>query len=204
MLPVAPRCFLNRECKVRSALALLVHSVCPLVRSLRWTKEPSDPTEALEGTDVSLDWDYDLQGATLRRLEWSDHDANKAIAEWDKSSEPLIFAAFQSRFSVDTNKKAALVIRNVNQTNNGRYSCDLQGLQNSAVQELPSIIQLRVVSKYEALRHYIILYLHWADIPLSVLLTHSAALVSHNILTMWWRKSWQRRVHTTANHCKFF
>ena len=125
-------------------------SISLLVRSLRWIKEPSDPTEAREGTDVSLDWDYDLQGVPFRQLiwsDWSDSDADKTIAEWDKSSRPLIFADFQSRFDVDENKKATLVIRNVNQTNNGRYSCDLQGLTNGAVQELSSIIQLLVVSK---------------------------------------------------------
>ena len=117
------------------------------VNTLRWTKEPNNPTEAEEGTDVSLKWDYDLEGATFRSLEWIYIKTGSTIADRDSpSSKPFMYAAF-SRFNVSETERATLIITNVNRTDTVKYSCKLTVQDGQNRPQIASTIQLKVICK---------------------------------------------------------
>ena len=117
------------------------------MNTLKWTKEPNNPTEAEEGTGRELKWDYDLEGATFRSLEWIYIKTGSTIADRDSpSSKPFMYAAF-SRFNVSETERATLIITNVNRNDTAKYSCKLTVQDGQNRPQINSVIQLKVICK---------------------------------------------------------
>ena len=117
------------------------------MNTLKWTKEPNNPTETVEGTDTALKWDYDLEGATFRSLEWISMKTLSTIADRDSpSSKPFIYAGFP-RFNVSETERASLIITNVNRSDEAGYSCKLTVQDGQIRPQIASVIQLKVICK---------------------------------------------------------
>ena len=117
------------------------------MNTLKWTKEPNNPTEAEERTDTALKWDYDLEGATFRSLEWIYMKTGSTIADRDTpSSKPYVYPGFP-RFNVSETERATLIITNVNRTDTAKYSCKLTVQDGQKRRQITSIIQLKVICK---------------------------------------------------------
>ena len=117
------------------------------MNTLKWTKEPNNPTEAEEGTDRELKWDYDLEGATFRSLEWIYVKTSSTIADRDSpSSKPFMYAGFP-RFNVSETERATLIITNVNRSDEAEYSCKLTVQDGQIRPQITSVIQLKVMCK---------------------------------------------------------
>ena len=117
------------------------------MNTLRWTKEPNNATEAEEGTDVSLKWDYDLEGATFRSLEWIYIKTGSTIGDRDSpSSKPFVYAGFP-RFDISEMERATLIITNMNRTDAAKYSCKLTVRYGQNRLQINSVMQLKVICK---------------------------------------------------------
>ena len=82
--------------------------------------EPNNPTEALEGKNITVRWDYSLTGDTVDRVQWFDMKNTEAIGKLSSKGP--------TRFKIDGNEKATLMIFNVTRRDTGEYKCqvDLQ------------------------------------------------------------------------------
>ena len=115
--------------------------------ALSWDKEPDNPTEAVEGENVTLRWDYNLDGGTFYQVQWERVDGSvRFVGSRVLANNPVVFAAFQPRFQISESEEATLIISNVNRTDTGKYKCQFQ-IQEG--QNLPSEIQLDVLCKYK-------------------------------------------------------
>ena len=112
--------------------------------ALSWSQEPKQPTEAVEGENATLRWDYDLGGATFLLVKWHQIlDGNeKEIAKRILSNNLQLFGNFTARFNVTD--KATLIITNVLRTDTGKYECTVTP-QSGA--DITSTRQLNVLCK---------------------------------------------------------
>ena len=116
--------------------------------ALRWEQEPSNTTEVVGGRNATLRWDYNLDGGTLRVVEWTERTTGQSIGEIRPPSSPVVFPSFRPRFMIS--EKATLVIINVTRNDTGEYSCRAQ-TQDS--QTIISTVWLEVLCKYNDLSH---------------------------------------------------
>lgn len=78
----------------------IVQSPSTTEGTLRWTQEPTNPTEVVEGTNIALKWDYNLAGDTFSALEWIYTRTAKTIGRRNSpSGKPLLSSSFP-RFNI--------------------------------------------------------------------------------------------------------
>ena len=117
--------------------------------ALQWDREPNNTTEVLEGRNVTLRWDYNLDGSTLRVVEWTARTTGQRIGEIRPSASPLVFPSFRARFKIsETETEATLTIINVTESDTGEYSCRVQ---TQDLQQIISAVRLDVLRKYRYL-----------------------------------------------------
>ena len=112
--------------------------------ALHWIQEPTNPTEAVEGTDTALKWDYNLDGETFTSLEWFYKAAATIGQRSSPSSKPQMNPLFP-RFNISETEKATLIISSVNRTDTAEYSCKVKSQQTWL--GIVSTIQLDVLCK---------------------------------------------------------
>ena len=118
--------------------------------ALQWDQEPSNTTEAVEGRNVTLRWDYNLDGSTLRVVEWTDRTTGQSIGEIRPPSSALVFTNFIPRFNINkTETEATLMIINVTESDAEEYSCRVQ---TQDFQQISSTVRLDVLRKYRYLK----------------------------------------------------
>ena len=113
--------------------------------ALQWDREPSNTTEAVEGRNATLRWDYNLDGGTLRVVEWTDRTTGQIIGDIRPPSGPVVFPNFRPRFKIsETETEATLTIINVTESDAGEYSCRVQ---TQYFQQIISTVRLDVLRK---------------------------------------------------------
>ena len=110
---------------------------------LRWVQEPNNPTEAAEGENITLRWDYNLTGDTVFLVHWIDKKSVKNIGRLS-SNNPVVFDDYKTRFKINANDKATLIIFNVTRNDTGEYGCEVQ---TQGGETLNSVIRLDVLCK---------------------------------------------------------
>ena len=113
--------------------------------TLSWVREPNNPTEAVEGHNTTLSWDYNLDSGKLRSVKWLDK-AWYTIGEIWPTSNPLVFIKFRPRFKISEIEQATLIIINVTRADMGRYTCQVM---TKDLRQLYSAIQVDVLCKYK-------------------------------------------------------
>ena len=108
--------------------------------------EPNNLTEAVEGDNITLRWDYNLTGDTIDRVQWRDVKNSEAIGKLS-SSGPVVYPDYITRFMIDANEKATLKIFNVTRTDTGEYKCEVDVKLSD--RKISSVIQLNVLCKYK-------------------------------------------------------
>ena len=104
--------------------------------------EPNNPTEAVEGENITLQWDYNLTGDTLDRVQWRQEGIPVGKLT---SNGLLVFPDYKTRFKIDANEKATLMIFNVTRRDRGKYVCQVES--NQGDKPISSVIQLNVLCK---------------------------------------------------------
>ena len=113
---------------------------------LQWVLQPNSPTEAVEGANITLRWDYNLTGDTVDRVQWINVKNAKAKGIGKLTSNgPVVYPDFITRFKIDANEKATLMILNVARRDTGEYQCEVD-LQRSN-KKISSVIKLSVLCK---------------------------------------------------------
>ena len=113
---------------------------------LQWVLEPNNPTQAVEGDNITLRWDYNLTGDTVDRVQWINVKNAKAKGIGKLTSNgPVVFPDFLTRFKIDANEKATLMIFNVTRRDTGEYTCEVD-LQQS-INKISSVRKLNVLCK---------------------------------------------------------
>ena len=107
---------------------------------LQWVLEPNNPTEAVEGENITLRWDYNLTGDTLDRVQWRQEDTPVGKLT---SNGPVVFSGYKTRFKIDANEKATLMIFSVARSDKGKYVCQVES--NQGDKPIRSVIQLNVL-----------------------------------------------------------
>ena len=98
---------------------------------------------------MTLRWDYNLDGGTLRVVEWTDRTTGQSIGEIRPPSSPVVFPSFRPRFKIsETETEATLTIINVTESDTGEYSCRVQ---TQDFQQIISTVRLDVLCKYKYL-----------------------------------------------------
>ena len=98
---------------------------------------------------MTLRWDYNLDGGTLRVVEWTDRTTGQSIGEIRPPSSPVVFPSFRARFKIsETETEATLTIINVTESDTGEYSCRVQ---TQDFQQIISTVRLDVLCKYKYL-----------------------------------------------------
>ena len=110
---------------------------------MRWVQEPNNRTEAVEGENITLRWDYNLTGDTVFLVLWFDKKSVKSIGRLS-SNNPVVFDGYKPRFKINTNEKATLSILHVTRTDTGEYGCEVQ---TQGGKTLISVIRLDVLCK---------------------------------------------------------
>ena len=110
---------------------------------LRWVQEPNSPTEAVEGENITLRWDYNLTGDTVFLVQWIDKKSVKNIGRLS-SNNPVVFDDYKTRFKINANDKATLIILYVTRNDTGEYGCEVQ---TQGGKTLNSVIRLDVLCK---------------------------------------------------------
>lgn len=115
---------------------------------LSWTVTPKSPQYVLQGSDISLTWDYELApGETTSgffQIIWAKKEANK----WNNLAINSLQSGIsilkdKEHISVDRNKKATLIITNVTEVHHALYRCTIDSITS-----LPSeTVELIVLSK---------------------------------------------------------
>ena len=111
---------------------------------LQWVLEPNNPSEAVEGDNITLKWDYNLTGDTIDRVQWRDVKNSEAIGKLS-SSGPVVYPDYITRFKIDENEKATLMIFDVKRRDTGKYKCEVDVKLSD--QKISSEIQLNVLCK---------------------------------------------------------
>ena len=69
-----------------------------------------------------MEWDFTLSGESLIRVSWK-MDSNDLIATKTASGDVTLFPAFQGQFSVSSNDRATLIIRNTTAADGKEITC---------------------------------------------------------------------------------
>ena len=112
--------------------------------TISWSNEPKEPTEAVEGENATLRWDYNLGGLLFLLVKWYQILDGKEteIAKRVLANSPEIFYNFTGRLLIT--HKATLIITNVSRTDTGKYKCAVTPQSGKA---LSSTRQLDVLCK---------------------------------------------------------
>ena len=70
----------------------------------QWVLEPNNPTEAVEGENITLRWDYSQIGDTVDLIQWLDMKNTEAIGKLT-SNGPVVYPHYTTRFKIDANEK---------------------------------------------------------------------------------------------------
>ena len=102
--------------------------------------KPNNQTEALEGENITLRWDYNLTGDTLDRVQW--RQEGTPIGKLT-SNGPVVYTDYKTRFKIDANEKATLMIFDVTRRDKGEYKCEVES--NLGGMPISSVIQVNVL-----------------------------------------------------------
>ena len=112
---------------------------------MRWVQEPNNPTEVVEGENITLRWDYNLTGDTVYQVQWIDKKNVESIGRLS-SNIPVVFDGYETHFAINANEKATLIILHVTRNDTGQYGCEVQ---TGRGKKLNSVIQIDVLCKYK-------------------------------------------------------
>ena len=110
---------------------------------MRWVQEPNNLTETVEGENITLRWDYNLTGDTVFQVLWIDKKNMETIGRLS-SNNPVVFDGYETRFKINANEKATLIILHVTRNDTGEYGCEVQ---TGRGKKLTSVIRLDVLCK---------------------------------------------------------
>ena len=100
----------------------------------------------MEGGNISLRWNYDLGGGKFLIVQWRQFDGmnSQVIGRRVMSRRPEVLDTFKSRFKINVNENATLIIINVRRTDTRKYRCEVGAFSGPSIY---SAIRLDVICK---------------------------------------------------------